>query len=199
MRPMKSCLHHRHRRAREGPSTLGSTGTSRQPMTFWLWWRTASSRTRISRRARRGVAREEALGDAVVARVRQLDAGAPEHALVVRVGDVEEDARAVARAGIAPGRAAMGEPAQDLEPLDDDVVCGGRRRSATKPSPQASCSSDGSYRPRSGGNGIVTSSIRMLTRRASWNGRLDSPNRINKYSICLSKCPRRPAQLAVHA
>ena len=76
-------------------------------------------------RAGAGVAREETLGDRVVARVGELDAGAPQHALVVRVRDVEQDARTVAGTRIAPGGAAMGQPAQDLDPLDDHVV-GGR-------------------------------------------------------------------------
>jgi len=43
----------------------------------------------------------------------------------VRVGDVDEDAGAVARARIATGRAAVGEPPQDFEAHPDDLVRGG--------------------------------------------------------------------------
>ncbi len=74
--------------------------------------------------ADRRVAREEALADAVVARVGELDAAPPEHALEVSVRDVKQDAGAVARARVAARGAAVGEAAQDLDALLDYVVCG---------------------------------------------------------------------------
>ena len=52
------------------------------------------------------------------------------------VRDLEEDARAVAGARIAPGRAAMGEVAEDLERLLDDrraSACPSRRRDEAEP------------------------------------------------------------------
>ena len=48
MRPTKSCLKTGIEPRATGPRTLSSMGTSRQPMTFWLWWRTAVSSVRIS-------------------------------------------------------------------------------------------------------------------------------------------------------
>ncbi len=88
-------------------------------------------------RAHRRVRREEALRDAVVARQRELDARAPQRALVVRVGDVDEDAGAIARAGVATGRAAVREPPQDLEAHADDLMRG--RAAQVSHEAQAAC------------------------------------------------------------
>jgi len=104
--------------------TLGSTGTSRQPITFWLWVADRLLEVAHLRDAARRIAREEHLRDAVVAGVGELDAEPPHDALVVRVGDLEEDARAVAGRRIGARGAAVLQPAQDLETLFDDVVAG---------------------------------------------------------------------------
>ena len=73
-------------------------------------------------RAPIGLARQEHLRDAVVVRVRDLDAEVRHRALEERVRHLDEDARAVAGARIAPGRAAMREAAEHFDPLLHHVV-----------------------------------------------------------------------------
>jgi hypothetical protein len=68
------------------------------------------------------VAREEALGDAVVAGERELLAVVVEDALVVAMRDLDEDARAVAGRRVGARGAAMREAPQDLEPHVDRAV-----------------------------------------------------------------------------
>src|SRR5204863_4258269 len=60
--------------------------------------------------------------DAVAVRGGQLDPQRLRLATEERVGDLHEDAGAVARVGIAPARAAMREVLEDREPLLHDVV-----------------------------------------------------------------------------
>jgi hypothetical protein len=115
---------HRHRRARDGAEHLGVDRHVAPANDLLVMVTDRLFEDANLARPGAGVAREEALRDRVVAHVGELDAGAPQNALVVRVRDVEQDARAVAGAGIAPGRAAMGQAAQDLDPLEDHVVCG---------------------------------------------------------------------------
>ena len=119
-------------------------GTSRQPMTPLVVMPGSGLEDAHLGRARLGLARQEALRHPVVALQRQLDAVVSEGAIVVRVGDLDEDAGAIARLGIAAGRAPVRQATQNLDPHAHDLVRGGRCRSATKPSPQASCSKAGS-------------------------------------------------------
>ena len=70
------------------------------------------------------LAREEAGGDGVVAGGGQGDALGAHLGGVQRVGDLQQDAGAVARARVAAGCAAVGEVLEDLEGLADDGVRG---------------------------------------------------------------------------
>src|SRR5207249_10049314 len=72
--------------------------------------------------ALRGVRREEDHADPVLAGVGQLHAGVGARAREELVGHLEQDARPVARAGVAALGAAVKEVVEDLEPLADDVV-----------------------------------------------------------------------------
>ena len=72
--------------------------------------------------ALRGVRREEDRADPVLAGVRQLHADVGACALEELVRHLEQDARPVARAGVAALGAAVKEVVEDLECLADDVV-----------------------------------------------------------------------------
>ena len=60
---------------------------------------------------------------------------------------LHQDARAVARVGLAAARAAMVQVDQNLQPLPDNFVGRLPLMLTTKPTPQASCSNQGSYKP----------------------------------------------------
>src|SRR3989449_9914239 len=72
--------------------------------------------------ALRGVRREGDHADPVLAGVRQLHADVCARALEELVRHLEQNARPVARAGVAALGAAMKEVVEDLERLADDVV-----------------------------------------------------------------------------
>jgi hypothetical protein len=72
--------------------------------------------------ARGAVTRQEALGNSVVPFVRELDSGAAKDAFVVGVGQLQENARSVARARVAPCRASVREASKDFDSLCDHVV-----------------------------------------------------------------------------
>src|SRR5207244_6391560 len=70
----------------------------------------------------RGGRREEDHADPVLAGVGQLHADISARACEELVGHLEQDARPVARAGVAALGAAVKEVVEYLEPLADDVV-----------------------------------------------------------------------------
>jgi hypothetical protein len=72
--------------------------------------------------ARLVVLRQEAHGDRVVARRRQRQPGAFRPLAVERVGDLQQDAGAVAEQRVGADRAAVVEVGKDLERLRDDPV-----------------------------------------------------------------------------
>ncbi|OIQ78883.1 hypothetical protein GALL_394070 [mine drainage metagenome] len=76
----------------------------------------------LARQPRRRLARQEDHADAVLARRRQLDAGGGHFGAVVRVGDLQQDAGAVAHQLVGADRAAMVEVLQDQQPVAHDVV-----------------------------------------------------------------------------
>ncbi len=65
---------------------------------------------------------QEDHADTVLARRRQLDALRGQLGAVVLVGDLDQDARAVAHQLVGTDRAAVVEVLEDLEALRDDVV-----------------------------------------------------------------------------
>ncbi len=75
--------------------------------------------------ARLRIAGQKALPDAVVARVWQFHARACQHALVVCMWDMKENAGAVSGTRIAPRRTPVSQAPQYLDALADHVV---RRR-----------------------------------------------------------------------
>src|ERR1019366_7437425 len=66
---------------------------------------------------------------------------------------------------------------------------GGRRRSATKPSPQASRSSDGSYMPRAGGRPIVGSSVQKVDATRQLVRATDLPAQTRKAKVSFEDSP----------
>jgi len=137
--------------------------------------------------ARLRVAREKALGHGVVARVRQLDAGAPEHALEVGVWDVNQDASTVAGARIASGGAPVRETTKDLDPLHHDVV--GRRSAQVGYKAESACVAlkrrvVHATLGRQGHSDLEYTKV-DATRQLDW--RLDAPKRMANYPRCLSK------------
>ena len=71
---------------------------------------------------RRGFARQKHHADAVLARGRQRDAQFAARASKESVGQLQQDARAIALQRIGPRRAAMRQIDEDLQPLIDDGV-----------------------------------------------------------------------------
>ncbi len=91
------------------------------------------------------VLRQEDHADAVVAERRQVQAESRGFLLEEAVRHLHEDAGAVAGVGLAAAGAAVLQIVQDLQGLlDDPMGACGSSRSATKPTPQASCSYRGS-------------------------------------------------------
>ena len=130
------------RRARWRRATSGSIGTSRQPRTVEALLggelldpapglgdaaRRRRAGTRCRRRTRRAAGQLEV-----------------DHLAQERVGDLDQDAGAVAGVRLGAGGAAVVEVAQRGERLDHDVVAGTPVSVATKATPQASCSWRGS-------------------------------------------------------
>src|SRR5690606_40671311 len=68
------------------------------------------------------VARQKDVGDAVLPGRRQVDPDAVALALQERVGDLEQDAGAIARQGVAAAGAAVHQIEQNVYPLLDDIV-----------------------------------------------------------------------------
>ena len=71
------------------------------------------------------IARQETLGDAVVALVRELDTVASEHALEVGVGNMEQKAGPVAGAGSQPAAPQWASRRRILYAHRDDFVASG--------------------------------------------------------------------------
>ena len=138
-------------------------------------------------RAGLGVAREKALRHGVVARVGQLDAGAAEHALVVGVRDMEHDARAVARAGIASSGPSMGEAAQDLDPLRDDVVGGRPAQVGDKAEPACVALERRVVHATLGRQRHSDLEYTEVDATRQLDRRLDAPGGVDNYRICLIK------------
>ncbi len=72
--------------------------------------------------ALRAIARHEHVADGVMAGLRQLDLERRASLFQKGVGDLHQDAGAVAGQRIGPGRAAMGEVLQNLQAMLDDRV-----------------------------------------------------------------------------
>ena len=77
-------------------------------------------------------------------RVRKLLAAPTDRALVQGVGDLEEDARAVARARIGAGRPAVGHARKDVERERYYLVARGTVEVRDEASPASVGSNDGS-------------------------------------------------------
>ncbi len=69
-----------------------------------------------------GLGRKKDHADPIFTGAGQIDADVPGGTLQKVMGHLKQDARSVARAGIAALRAAMGEVLQDLQALPDDVM-----------------------------------------------------------------------------
>ena len=122
-----------------------SVGTSRQPTSVWLLDLDEVLEPLDGEGARLLVLRQEAHGHRVVAGRRQVDALPRGPVAQQRVGDLDQAAGAVAHQRVGADGAAVVEVDQDLQALARRWRAIFRPlMSATKPTPQESCSLRGS-------------------------------------------------------
>ncbi len=105
-----------------GPTARLSVGTSRQPMTRCPSSTTICSNSRSSAARVSGLGRQEHQARAVAALLRQIPAETRRFLAEERIGDLNQDAGAVAGVDLAPARAAVLQVDQHLQRLTDDRV-----------------------------------------------------------------------------
>ena len=105
----------------DSPRPLGSTGTSRQPRTFWPCSAMTFSNIPSTSCGPR-VARHEQRADGIEAGLRQGEAEARGFLREEAMRDLHQHAAAVASLGIGPDRAAMVEIEQDLQAHPHEFV-----------------------------------------------------------------------------
>ncbi len=99
-----------------------STGTSRQPSTTWPSALTVRFEFLLAGETRRVFLRQKDHPDAVFARGRQRNALARHFLAIERVGNLDQDPRAIAHQRVGTDGAPVVEVFEDLQTLFDDAV-----------------------------------------------------------------------------